>query len=106
MKSYIYSRHCFVKRLLNNSSSATSWTPNMPRKGTHTDNAIIESFYAILKVNVSIVMYFHKNQTVVTFDTYINCYRIQLNTKLTPIETKQVYITLLYYLNPFKGAPF
>lgn len=65
----------------------------MSRKGTPTDNAVIESFFATLK-NECINRYIFRTKqkaiyTTKNFIDYYNYGRIQLKTKLTPNEIRQ-----------------
>ncbi len=65
----------------------------MSRKGTPTDNAVIESFFSTLK-NECVNRYIFKTKQEAIYATqkfidYYNYGRIQLKTKLTPNETRQ-----------------
>ena len=71
-------------------------TPSMSRKGNPYDNALAENFFSILKTEC---IYRAKLQTYeearLLIDQYIHFYnhqRIQLKTKLTPLEKRSQYI--------------
>ena len=71
-------------------------TPSMSRKGNPYDNALAENFFSILKTEC---IYRAKLQTYeearLLIDKYIHFYnhqRIQLKTKLTPLEKRSQYI--------------
>lgn len=68
-------------------------TPSMSRKGTPTDNAVIESFFATLKNECVNRYIFETKQEAIDeiqkFTDYYNYGRIQLKTKLTPNEIRQ-----------------
>lgn len=70
-------------------------TPSMSRKGNPYDNALAENFFSILKTEC---IYRIKLQTYdearIIIDEYIHFYnheRIQLKTKLTPLEKRSQY---------------
>lgn len=69
--------------------------PSMSRRGNCYDNAMAENFFSILKTEC---IRRHKLKTIkqasVLIDNYINFYnteRIQLKTKLTPLEKRRQY---------------
>ena len=71
-------------------------TPSMSRAGTPLDNAPIESFFSILK---SECIYLDKPKTIQAakeciddFIDYYNNDRIQLKSKMTPIELRRKFI--------------
>ncbi len=71
-------------------------TPSMSRKGNPYDNALAENFFSILKTEC---IYRTKLQTYeearLLIDEYIHFYnneRIQLKTKLTPLEKRCQYV--------------
>lgn len=71
-------------------------TPSMSRKGNPYDNAMAENFFSILKTEC---IYRVKLQTYeeasLLIDEYIHFYnneRIQLKTKLTPLEKRSQYV--------------
>ena len=71
-------------------------TPSMSRKGNPYDNAMAENFFSILKTEC---IYRIKLKTYedarILIDQYINFYnneRIQLKTKLTPLEKRSQYV--------------
>ena len=71
-------------------------TPSMSRKGNPYDNAMAENFFSILKTEC---IYRTKLKTYedarILIDQYINFYnneRIQLKTKLTPLEKRSQYV--------------
>ena len=71
-------------------------TPSMSRKGNPYDNAMAENFFSILKTEciyrIKLESY---DEARLIIDEYIHFYnneRIQLKTKLTPLETRSQYI--------------
>lgn len=71
-------------------------TPSMSRRGNPYDNALAENFFSILKTEC---IYGSKLQTYeearLLIDKYIHFYnnqRIQLKTKLTPLEKRSQYV--------------
>lgn len=71
-------------------------TPSMSRRGNPYDNALAENFFSILKTEC---IYRAKLQTYedarLLIDEYIHFYnnqRIQLKTKLTPLELRSQYV--------------
>ena len=71
-------------------------TPSMSRRGNPYDNALAENFFSILKTEC---IYRTKLQTYdearLLIDQYIHFYnyeRIQLKTKLTPLEKRCQYV--------------
>ena len=71
-------------------------TPSMSRRGNPYDNALAENFFSILKTEC---IYRAKLQTYeearLLIDEYIHFYnneRIQLKTKLTPLEKRSQYV--------------
>ena len=71
-------------------------TPSMSRKGNPYDNALAENFFSILKTEC---IYRTKLQTYedarILIDEYMHFYnneRIQLKTKLTPLELRSQYV--------------
>lgn len=71
-------------------------TPSMSRRGNPYDNALAENFFSILKTEC---IYRVKLQTYeearILIDEYIHFYnneRIQLKTKLTPLEKRSQYV--------------
>ena len=72
-------------------------TPSMSRRGNPYDNALAENFFSILKTEC---IYRTKLQSYeearLLIDEYIHFYnhqRIQLKTKLTPLEKRSQYVT-------------
>lgn len=71
-------------------------TPSMSRKGNPYDNALAENFFSILKTEciyrVKLKTY---DEARLIIDDYIHFYnneRIQLKTKLTPLEMRSQYV--------------
>ena len=71
-------------------------TPSMSRKGNQYDNAMAENFFSILKTEciyrIKLESY---DEARLIIDEYIHFYnneRIQLKTKLTPLETRSQYV--------------
>ena len=72
------------------------FTPSMSRKGNPYDNALAENFFSILKTEC---IYRTKLESYeearLLIDEYIHFYnneRIQLKTKLTPLEKRSQYV--------------
>ena len=72
-------------------------TPSMSRRGNPYDNAMAENFFSILKtecIHRTKIKTFAEARTLI--DDYIYFYnyqRIQLNTKLTPLELRRQFVT-------------
>ena len=71
-------------------------TPSMSRKGNPYDNALAENFFSILKTEciyrINLKTY---DEARLLIDEYIHFYnneRIQLKTKLTPLEKRCQYV--------------
>ena len=71
-------------------------TPSMSRKGNPYDNAMAENFFSILKTEciyrIKLQSY---DEARIIIDEYIHFYnneRIQLKTKLTPLEMRSQYV--------------
>ena len=71
-------------------------TPSMSRRGNPYDNAMAENFFSILKTEcIYIVNLKTYDEARLIIDEYIHFYnneRIQLNTKLTPLEKRCQYV--------------
>jgi putative transposase len=69
--------------------------PSMASKGTPTENAVIESFFATLKVECVYKYKFRtKEEAILTIKEFIDYYnngRIQLKTGLTPMEIRDSF---------------
>ena len=71
-------------------------TPSMSRKGNPYDNALAENFFSILKTECIYRTKFESYEEArLLIDEYIHFYnneRIQLKTKLTPLEKRSQYV--------------
>ena len=71
-------------------------TPSMSRRGNPYDNALTENFFSILKTEcINRVKLKTFQQTSLLIDEYIYFYnnqRIQLKTKLTPMEYRSQFV--------------
>ena len=90
-QSFQYTSHAYFKL-----TKSYNITPSMSRRGNPYDNALAENFFSILKTEC---IYRTKLQTYeearLLIDEYINFYnnqRIQLKTKLTPLELRSQYV--------------
>ena len=70
--------------------------PSMSRRGNPYDNALAENFFSILKTEcINRVKLQSYEEAIVLIDQYIHFYnnqRIQLKTKLTPLEKRCQYV--------------
>ena len=90
-QGFQYTSHAYFKL-----TKSYNITPSMSRKGNPYDNALAENFFSILKTEC---IYRTKLQTYedarLLIDEYIHFYnneRIQLKTKLTPMEYRSQYV--------------
>ena len=90
-QGFQYTSHAYFKL-----TKSYNITPSMSRKGNPYDNALAENFFSILKTEC---IYRTKLQTYedarLLIDEYIHFYnneRIQLKTKLTPLEKRSQYV--------------
>ena len=90
-QGFQYTSHGYFKL-----TSAYGITPSMSRRGNPYDNSLAENFFSILKTEC---IYRIKLKTFdearLIIDQYINFYnnqRIQLKTKLTPLEKRSQYV--------------
>lgn len=90
-QGFQYSSHRYFKL-----TQSYGITPSMSRKGNPYDNALAENFFSILKTEC---IYRTKLKTYeeasLLIDEYIHFYnheRIQMKTKLTPLEKRSQYI--------------
>ena len=71
-------------------------TPSMSRKGNPYDNALAENFFSILKTEciyrVNLQTYEEARLLINEYMHFYNNERIQLKTKLTPLEKRSQYI--------------
>ena len=71
-------------------------TPSMSRRGNPYDNSLAENFFSILKTEcINRVKLKTFNEARLLIDQYIYFYnnqRIQLKTKLTPLEKRSQYV--------------
>lgn len=71
-------------------------TPSMSRRGTPYDNAMAENFFSILKTEciyrVKLKTYEEARLLISQYIDFYNNARIQLKTKLTPLEKRSQYI--------------
>lgn len=71
-------------------------TPSMSRRGNPYDNALAENFFGILKAEcINRRKIFTYDEARLIISEYIDFYnneRIQLKTKLTPLEKRRQYV--------------
>ena len=71
-------------------------TPSMSRKGNPYDNAMAENFFSILKTEciyrIKLQSYDEARHIIDEYIHFYNNERIQLKTKLTPLETRSQYV--------------
>ena len=72
-------------------------TPSMSRKGNPYDNALAENFFSILKTEcihgTKIKTFAEAKQLIDDFIYFYNHQRVQLKTKLTPLELRSQFVT-------------
>ena len=72
-------------------------TPSMSRRGNPYDNALAENFFSIIKTEcihrVKIQTYEEARDLIDEYIHFYNHERIQLKTKLTPIEKRRQFVT-------------
>ena len=72
-------------------------TPSMSRKGNPYDNALAENFFSILKTEciyrVNLQTYEEARLLINEYMYFYNNERIQLKTKLTPLEKRSQYVS-------------
>ena len=71
-------------------------TPSMSRRGNPYDNALAENFFSILKTEciyrTKIKTFEEAQQMIDDYIYFYNHQRIQLNTKLTPLELRSQFV--------------
>ncbi len=71
-------------------------TPSMSRRGNPYDNAMAENFFSILKTEciyrVKLKNYEEARLLISQYIDFYNNQRIQLNTKLTPLEKRNQFV--------------
>ena len=71
-------------------------TPSMSRRGNPYDNALAENFFSILKTEciyrVKLQTYEEARLLIAEYIQFYNNQRIQLKTKLTPLEKRCQYV--------------
>ena len=71
-------------------------TPSMSRRGNPYDNALAENFFSILKTEcvyrITFQTYDEAQQIIAEYIYFYNNQRIQLKTKLTPLEKRCQYV--------------
>ena len=71
-------------------------TPSMSRRGNPYDNALAENFFSILKTEcihrVKLQSFAEARQLIDEYIHFYNHQRIQLNTKLTPLEKRSQFV--------------
>ena len=77
-------------------TQAYNITPSMSRKGNPYDNAMAENFFSILKTEcIHRIKLNTYDEASLIIDEYIHFYnneRIQLKTKLTPLEKRNQFV--------------
>jgi len=71
-------------------------TPSMSRRGNPYDNALAENFFSILKTEciyrIKIQTYAEARLLIGEYIHFYNHQRIQLKTKLTPLEMRSQFV--------------
>ena len=71
-------------------------TPSMSRRGNPYDNALAENFFSILKTEciyrVKLKTFEEARKLIYQYIYFYNNQRIQLKTKLTPLEKRSQYV--------------
>ncbi|WP_431767983.1 transposase [Ruminococcus albus] len=71
-------------------------TPSMSRRGNPYDNALAENFFSILKTEciyrTKIKTFDEARQLIDDYIYFYNHQRIQLKTKLTPLELRSQFV--------------
>lgn len=74
-------------------------TPSMSRRGNCYDNAMAENFFSILKTECiyrqKILSFSHANQLIDDYIWFYNNERIQLKTKLTPLQKRYQFVACI-----------
>ena len=90
-QGFQYTSHQYFKR-----TKSYNITPSMSRKGNPYDNALAENFFSILKTEciyrVNLQTYEEARLLINEYMHFYNNERIQLKTKLTPLEKRSQYI--------------
>ena len=89
---------CWLMQILCNTKLTQSYgiTPSMSRRGNPYDNALAENFFSILKTEciyrVKLQTYDEARLLIGEYIHFYNHQRIQLKTKLTPLEKRSQYV--------------
>ena len=90
-QGFQYTSHAYYKL-----TKAYSISPSMSRRGNPYDNAMAENFFSILKTEcihrVKLATYEEASLLIGEYIHFYNNQRIQLKTKLTPIEKRSQYV--------------
>ena len=90
-QGFQYTSHAYFKL-----TKSYNITPSMSRKGTPYDNALAENFFSILKTEcihrVKLQTYEEARLLIGEYIHFYNHQRIQLKTKLTPLEKRSQFV--------------
>ena len=90
-QGFQYTSHAYFKL-----TKSYNITPSMSRKGNPYDNALAENFFSILKTEciyrTKLESYDEARLLIAEYIHFYNHERIQLKTKLTPLEKRSQYV--------------
>ena len=90
-QGFQYTSHAYFKL-----TKSYNITPSMSRKGNPYDNALAENFFSILKTEciyrTKLESYEEARLLIAEYIHFYNHERIQLKTKLTPLEKRSQYV--------------
>ena len=90
-QGFQYTSHAYFKL-----TQSYGITPSMSRRGNPYDNALAENFFSILKTEciyrVKLQTYEEARLLIAEYIHFYNHQRIQLKTKLTPLEKRSQYV--------------
>lgn len=90
-QGFQYTSHSYFKL-----TQSYGITPSMSRRGNPYDNALAENFFSILKTEciyrVKLKTFEEARNLIHQYIYFYNNQRIQLKTKLTPLEKRSQYI--------------
>ena len=90
-QGFQYTSHAYFKLL-----QSYNITPSMSRRGNPYDNALAENFFSILKTEcihrIKLKTYEEARLLIAEYIYFYNHERIQLNTKLTPLEKRCQFV--------------
>ena len=90
-QGFQYTSHAYFKL-----TKSYNITPSMSRNGNPYDNALAENFFSILKTEciyrVKLQTYEEAQLLIAEYIHFYNHQRIQVKTKLTPLELRSQYV--------------